>query len=99
MPCLRHRSRLSVKCKAEDGRGSQLGVLLDGHPRQAEVVCDLVLAGASTQAMDQFAKIMHVQSLHSGASGKALPKGWRAAAAGRSLAYTSRRNVACRGRR
>lgn len=38
----------------------QLGVFLDGHARQAEVVRDLPLADTSTQAMDQFTKVVHV---------------------------------------
>lgn len=46
--------------KGCDAFGRQLGVLLDGHARQAEVVRDLALADARSQAMDQFAKVMHV---------------------------------------
>src|SRR5690242_20267637 len=47
--------RIEVTC-----RRRQLRVLLHGHPRQAEIVGNRALARASTQAMDQFAKIMHV---------------------------------------
>jgi hypothetical protein len=40
--------------------GCELRVLVDGHAREAKVVRDRPLARASTQAMDQFAKVMHV---------------------------------------
>jgi hypothetical protein len=47
--------------RVEIARGSrQLRVLLHSHPRDAEVVRDRALARASTLAMDQFAKVVHV---------------------------------------
>ncbi len=67
---------------------------------------DRALARASTKAMDLFAKIVRVWPLHSGPSGKALPKGCCAAAADRrwptpagdAAAYIGRPRVACTAR-